>query len=89
MDPNYSQVENKFLSKKNIIAILVVGILFLSIPFAVKMVQQQQTIRSKASATDVINFTGSGVNCDKDPCTTTSKTIQIELRPPVSGGSQI
>lgn len=67
--------------------LLAVGILFLSVPFAVKLVQQQQEFRSKASVGDVINFTGPGVECKGNECTTTEATVNIELRAPAPTGS--
>ncbi|OGE20503.1 hypothetical protein A3A14_00710 [Candidatus Daviesbacteria bacterium RIFCSPLOWO2_01_FULL_43_38] len=85
MDPQAFQsypTEKKLFSRKNIIALLAVGILFLSVPFAVKLVQEQQELRSKASGGDVINFTGPGVECKGNECTTTEATINIELRAP-------
>ena len=90
MDPQTFQsypAEKQLLSRKNIIAILAVGILFLSVPFAVKLVQQQQELRSKASGGDVINFTGPGVQCQGNECTTTEATINIELKAPIPTGS--
>lgn len=83
MDPQFYSSENRSLSKKNVITLLLVGIFLLSIPFAVKLVQQQQELRSKASGGDVVNFTGPGVNCQGNECTTTGDTVQIELRAPV------
>lgn len=91
MEPQTFQsypTEKKFINKKNIIALLVIGILFLSVPFAVKLVQEQQELRSKASGGDVINFTGPGVQCQGNECTTTEATVNIELKAPAPTGLQ-
>lgn len=88
MDPNFNQPENNRLSKKNIVTFLVVGILFLSIPFAVKLVQQQQTIRSRAGS-DPVTFSGPGVKCTGDECTTTSSEIKVELLSPFGNAAGI
>ncbi|MBI4040042.1 IPT/TIG domain-containing protein [Candidatus Daviesbacteria bacterium] len=48
----------EFLTKKNLASLLVFGILILGIPLAVRLVQTQQLLQSKAGE-DAIRFTGS------------------------------
>ncbi len=76
------------LTKKNIIAILIIGIILLIIPVGVKLVSERQLLRSRAAA-DPITFTGPDVSSDKT--TTNSTTVTVELRsplgPPVSSVS--
>ncbi len=71
------------LNKKNIFTFLIIGILLLVIPVGVKLVQEQQLLKSKA-AVDPIVFTGPNVSKNaageyvaKDP------TVQVELRSPL------
>ena len=64
-----------------------IGVLLLSIPFVVSMLQQRQELRSRASS-EVIKFSGSGVSCKGDECTTSNTTVNIELRAPVAGSEQ-
>lgn len=72
------------LTKRNVIALLVLGVLALAIPIGVKLVQQQQQLRSKAvSQTPEIRFVGPNVSCDTaGNCTTTSTTVELELSSP-------
>lgn len=80
---NFAESENKLLTRKNIITFLLVGIMLLVIPVGVQLIQQQQTLKSKAASEASINFSGEGVECDEaGNCTTTSDTIQIELNSP-------
>lgn len=79
MDPLLSEAPS---SKKKILAMLAVAILLLAIPFGVKLVQQQQEIRSKASASNPINFIGEEVKCEASGCTTKSSTVKVELTSP-------
>lgn len=75
----------RFFSKRNILAFLVVAILLISIPFGVKLVQERQNTKSKASSADAITFTGPNVDCTSNPsqCTTTSSTVQLQLVSPL------
>jgi len=86
ISPSRSDSPGGILTKKNIIMALGIGVLLLSIPFAVSMLQQRQELRSRASS-DVIKFSGPGVECKGDECTTSSTTVQIELRAPAPTSS--
>lgn len=87
------------LTRKNIISGLVVGILLLIIPFAVKLVQEKQIFKSKASS-NPIQFQYSGAKEDfKDSQTppvlfidsnpTSAPKIDVKLNPahPFGAGS--
>lgn len=78
--------DNKLLTKRNIIVLVVLIVLAVAIPLGLKLIQQQQTIRSRASTdTPQIRFVqGANVNCDTSSgnCTTTADTVDIELVSP-------
>ncbi len=46
----------EILSRKNLISILILAILVLAIPIGIKMVQTQQTLKSKAATGNEIKF---------------------------------
>jgi len=80
--PDFS--ERKFLSKRNIITFLIIGILLLAIPVGVKLVQEQQLLKSKATGTEIQFVPDDNVSCDSGGnCATTDPTVQIELRSPL------
>lgn len=83
----FNETEKKLLNKKNLLGLLVIGILVLVIPFGVKLVREQTALRSKAS-TDAVKFvTGesTGIECDSNGgnCRTTSETVELELTSPL------
>lgn len=79
---NFFQPENKLFSKKNILALVLVGILLLTIPFIVTYLKQTQILKSRATA-DII-FEGEGVSgCDSGDCQTTSSTVSVRLQSPL------
>lgn len=81
-DNTFEQLGNKFLSKKNILALLALGVLVLSIPFAVNLLQQQQWLKSRAAQAE-IKFTGPNVKVDDyGNYTTTDPVVQVELSSP-------
>ncbi len=81
MDSNF-QSEEKLLSKKNLISLLLLAILIVGIPLGVRLAQRQQQLKSQAAG-DPIKFSGTGVDCSKTECITTSPTIDIELISPL------
>lgn len=81
MDFNFSS-EEKLLSKKNLISLLLLAILIVGIPLGVNLAKQQQQLKSQAAG-DPIKFSGPGVDCSKTECTTTSPAINIELTSPL------
>lgn len=64
------------MARKDIISFIVLGLLIIAIPIGIKLLQNQQILKSKA-ATEKIIFSGTGVNCSGTTCTTTSPTIDI------------
>lgn len=76
------ETEVKFLTKKNIITLLLVLIMLLVIPAGVKLATQQQVLKSRAAEGEEITFTGPNVSEDKT--TTTSPEVEVELRSPWS-----
>lgn len=71
-----------FKNKKNVMTLILIGILLLAIPVGITLLKQQQIIKSRATG-DEIRFSGAGVNCAGGNCTTTSPDVQVELTPPV------
>lgn len=86
---NFSGDDNTLLTKRNIIALVVLVVLAVAIPIGLRLVQQQQQLRSRASVgstTGGVQFVqDTNTSCDADRnCTTTSDTVQIQLNPPTS-----
>lgn len=77
------------LSRKNLIQLLLLAILIVAIPLAVKLVQTQQIFKPKAAActgANCIQFRGSGVNCPTVAnCVNTNPagTLDLELTSPL------
>lgn len=84
-DLDLTLTENKILSKKNITTFLIIGILVLVIPFTVKLVERQQTLKSRAAGENAITFVpGDNIECDASGnCTTTDSTVELELKSPI------
>ena len=76
---DFTSSDNNIFSKKNIISLLLLAILIVAIPLGVKLAQQQQILKSKAADAPRIQFSGTGVDCSKPDCTTTSPTVDLEL----------
>lgn len=74
------ETNNTLFTKKNILTLLIIFIALLIIPVGVKLVQEQQQLKSRAGGAATINFTGSNVDSDKK--TTTSPDVEVELRAP-------
>lgn len=68
-------------SKKNIISLLFVGILFLAIPIGVQLVERQQRFSARA-ASEAVTFSGD-VKCSGNECTTKSPTVNFNLKSPI------
>lgn len=87
------ETRNLFHNKKNVINLLILGILILGIPLGVNLVRTQQIIKSRA-AVDPITFTGPNVRQKGNGAWVATKP-QIELQltsplgPPAPGGSPI
>ena len=72
--------ENKLLTKRNIIAVLVLLILAAVIPVAVNLVQKSQVLRSRAAATDPIIPVGPNIiTTTPGAYTATDRNIQLQL----------
>lgn len=54
MDYDFINQEKKLLSKKNIIAFLLLAIIVVAIPVGIKLVQTQQTIKSQAAGEPIV-----------------------------------
>ncbi len=79
----FDSIKEQTSKRKNVLTALMVVAAILIIPFGVKLIQQQQELKSKA-ANDSIQFAGDSVKCDTaGKCTTTSKTVQVQLRSPL------
>lgn len=72
----------KLFSKKHIIYFLLLLIMVVAIPVGVKLVQEQQQLRSQASGEGTVTPVGDGVTCVGKICTTTTKGIQIDIKAP-------
>lgn len=83
MDLEFPNGSQKLFSKKNLISYLMLAIIILAIPLTVKLVQEQQILKSRAQAGPPIKFTGTGVDCSRPECTSTSATLDIELLSPL------
>lgn len=83
MDLEFPSEAEKLFSKKNLISYLMLAIIILAVPLTVKLVQEQQILKSRAQAAPPIKFTGTGVDCSKPECTSTSPTLDIELLSPL------
>ncbi|MDD5147230.1 MAG: IPT/TIG domain-containing protein [Candidatus Daviesbacteria bacterium] len=78
-----NETGNLFRNKKNLVSLLVLGILILGIPLGVNLVRTQQIIKSRA-AVDPIVFTGSNVSKKSDGTWVTTKPqIQVQLTSPL------
>lgn len=77
---NMEETSNNLFAKKNIITLLMICIILLIIPVGVKLVQEQQQLRSRAGAVEKITFTGPNVDTSEN--TTTSPEVDVELRAP-------
>lgn len=77
---DYSSSDNLF-SKKNIITYLILAIIVLAIPVAVKLVQNQQILRSQAALQPPITFPDLKREQQGIPITT-SPNIKVQLISP-------
>ena len=84
------EIFDYFKIKKNLVSLLILGILILGIPLGVNLVRLQQIIKSRA-AVDPITFTGSNVKQKNDGTWVATKPqIQLQLTSPLGpppGGS--
>lgn len=78
----FEEIKDQVSKKKKIFASLALGVLVLAIPFGVRLIQQQQELRSMAGGETPIEFVkDKNVTCDaQGNCTTTSQTVQVNLR---------
>lgn len=79
-----SDFGEKFFSRKNIITFLLVGISLLVIPVGVKLVQEQQVLKSKATGNEVVFVPKEGVvECSKSgECVTKDIKVEVNLTSP-------
>lgn len=77
-------INSNLLNKKNIIILLLIGIMVLVIPVAVSLVQQQQRLESKATVEPITFTAGGNVGTDtKGNQTTSNPVVQVELNSPL------
>lgn len=77
------EILDYFKNKKNLVSLLVLGILILGIPLGVNLVKLQQIIKSRA-AVDPITFTGPNVRQKNDGTWVATKPkIQLQLTSPL------
>ena len=83
--PDMNTTEEKFFSRRNIIALLTVGIMFLIIPVGVKLSQETQIFKSRAAAAPVKFVPNAYTQCDvqEENCTTSLNIVQVNLRSPM------
>lgn len=74
---------NQFLTKKNIISLLILAIIMVSIPLGVRLAQNQQILKSQAAEEPILFSSSEGlpdsVKCTGQNCTTTSPIIDIKV----------
>ncbi len=89
MDLDLNSSESSFFSKKNVMSLLMVGIMLLVIPVGVKLLQKTQIFKTRAS-TNVISFVpGPYLACtdaEGQNCTTSLNMVAVELRSPAGFG---
>lgn len=71
-----------FKNTRNLISLLVLGILILAVPIGINLVRQQQILRSRA-AVDPIIFTGTGVSQRNGNWVSTTPQVSIKLTSPL------
>lgn len=76
----------EYLTKRNIIGLIIIAILVIAIPLSVYLIRQQQILKSKAAAAPV-TFSGDGVTQSSEGFVTTEKHVLIDLRAPDPNGS--
>lgn len=69
---------SSLFTKKNLVTLLFLAILILAIPLGVKLAQQSQILKSRATSTP-ITFSGNGVNCSGATCTTPNTNFNVIL----------
>lgn len=79
---------NKLLTKRNIIALVVLVLMVAAIPVGVYLAKQQQQLKSRAdqgvTGTPIRFVTGSNLTCDSSGnCSTTSDTFELDLNSPL------
>ncbi len=89
MDPTLDFSQTKFFSRKNVISLLLVGILLLVIPASVKFLQEAQILKSRAGAEPItIVVPQSNIVCDTDQkdCVASTNSFLVEFRSPPESG---
>lgn len=78
-------MSKEWLTKQNIIKLLLVGILLLAIPFSISLLSKTQIFKSKAAAEPITFKQSETLKCDSSGqnCTSTGENIELELRSPL------
>lgn len=86
--PDFIEVaeRNSFLTKKNIITFLVIAIGLLTIPFSVKLVEQTNVLRTKATGNEIYFLPEDNISCDdvsESNCRTSDTKVKVLLVSPL------
>lgn len=80
---DFQDLKGNFLTKKNLIALLLAGITLLIIPVGIKLVREQQLLKTRATGEEITFVPKEGVvACNGTNCTTKETTVDIALRSP-------
>lgn len=78
------EILDYFKNKRNLVSLLILGILILGIPLGVNLVRLQQIIRSRAAGEPPIKFVGDNVKQKSDGSWVATKPqIQLQLTSPL------
>lgn len=84
LDSIEDQIIDLFRRKKNLVNLLILGILILALPLGIKLIQQQQIIKSRAEI-EPITFTGPNVEQRGSEWVATKPQIQLKITSPLGG----
>jgi|SRR3989344_4470108 len=87
--PLYEATAKRSFSKKNILSYLMVAIIILAIPVAVKLVQTSQQLKTQASGSEIKFVESEKLTCANNDCKTTDPIIEIELHSPFGPPEEI
>lgn len=82
LDNLKNQTRSFFSDKKNVVSVLILGILVLALPIGITLIRQQQIIKSQA-AVDPIVFSGDGVTKNNNNWVSTKQQVTIKLTSPL------
>lgn len=71
-----------FKNTRNLVSLLILGILVLALPIGITLLRQQQILRSRA-ATEPIGFSGTGVSQRNGNWVSTTPQVKVLLNSPL------